>query len=179
MLTNLKTTVALACVAVCAAGCGGSSQDALAQHAKASIKAIILKDNNTANPDLPFNVNSTQAGCFADKAVDTIGVPALQRAGQLDKHGNAISNDTSTGHLSEADAKSFVDSMFGCIDRPTLLSGVNKMVSSGMTGASAASIACVQKKVTLTVAREVYVDALSGADAKLQPLLKGLFQGCQ
>lgn len=173
------TSLVLVVAATSLAACGASSHTSLSDHAKASVKALVLKDNSTANRDLPFNVNATQAGCFADKIVDAVGVPELQREGALDKKGNAVSTNNSTDHMPKAIAVKFVDSMYACVDQPTFVGGAKGLVSGGMTGAPAASIACVENKVTVPAARQVYLASLVGNDSQLEAMFEKWFQSCQ
>ncbi|MGN6723742.1 MAG: hypothetical protein ACTHJM_14120 [Marmoricola sp.] len=145
------------------ASCGSSSQ---ADHAKASIKAMLIKDQKTdaATP----RMTDDQSGCIANTAVDKIGIKGLQTAGMLDKKNNAVSSGMSNAKMSASDASTFVDALFDCTNGgKTIIAATKKEIDGSVPGAPASALACINSKITTEFTKDLFKAVFARDNAKI------------
>ncbi len=148
------------------AACGGNSE---ADHAKASLKAMLVKDQktDTATP----RMSGDQSGCIANRVVDKIGVKQLQTAGLLDKKNNAVQRGLGNTKLSASEAAGLVDAMFDCTSGgTTIMASLKKEIHRTATGASAAALTCIDSKVTASFTKDLMKAIFAKDNAKAQSL---------
>lgn len=148
------------------AACGGNPE---ADHAKASIKAMLIKDQktDTATP----RMTNDQSGCIANTVVDKIGVKQLQVDGMLDKKNNAVESGLGNAKLSASDASNLVNAMFDCTNGGTaIIASLKKELHSSASGASAAALACIDSKITVGFTKDLMKAIFSRDSAQAQAL---------
>jgi hypothetical protein len=144
--------------------CGGNAD---ADHAKASIKAMLIKDQKTdaATP----RMTGDQSGCIANTVVDKIGLKALQADGMLDKSNNAVTGGLSNAKMSAPDASNFVNALFDCTNGgATIIAATRKEIHGSVPGASAAALACIDSKITAQFTKDLFKAVFARDNAKIQ-----------
>jgi hypothetical protein len=152
------------------AACGGNSD---ADHAKASIKAMLIKDQKTdaATP----RMTNDQSGCIANTVVDKIGLNALRTDGLLDKKNNAVSSGLGNSKMTSSDASKFVNAMFDCTNGgATIMASLKKEIDSSATGTSAAAKACIDSKLTASFTKQLMTAIFSHDNNAAQTLQQTL-----
>lgn len=172
----MNTRNSLVAIALAAAvpfaltSCGGNAE---ADHAKASIKAMFVKDQKTdsATP----RMTDDQSGCIANTVVDKIGVKQLQADGMLDKKNNAVEQGLGNAKLSAADASKLVNAMFDCTNGgATIIASLKKEIHSSAAGAPAAGLACIDSKITATFTKDLMKAIFAKDNAAAQALQASL-----
>lgn len=175
---NLRSSLVAAALAAAVpftlTACGGNSD---ADHAKASIKAMLIKDQktDTATP----RMTDDQSGCIANTVVDKIGLKGLQVDGLLDKSNNAVENGLGSSRMSTTDASAFVNAMFDCTnDGATIIASVKKEIDSSATGTSAAAKACIDSKITPAFTKSL-LTAIFARDNSAAQALQATLASCE
>jgi len=176
--TRLVAVALAATVPFSLTACGGSSAS---DQAKASIKAMLLKDQTTqSSGSNPLKFTDSQAGCVAGTAVDKIGLTELQAIGVVDKSNHAVENSLQAHKLTNADATKLVNAMFDCTGGGAVI--VNKLQTAILTQAASAPAsaqACIKNKITTDFTKQFMAAALSGStQTQGVQMLEGALAGC-
>lgn len=152
------------------AACGGNAD---ADHAKASLKAMLIKDQKTdsATP----RMTDDQSGCIANTVVDKIGVKQLRVDGMIDKKNDAVQNGLGNAKLSASDASNLVNAMFDCTNGgAAIIASLKKEIHSSATGAPATALACIDAKITASFTKDLMKAIFAKDNAKAQALQTSL-----
>lgn len=168
----MKTSSRLIAVALAATvpfsltACGGNPQ---ADHAKASIKAMLIKDQK-ASPTSP-QLTDDQNACIAGSMVDKVGLKQLAADGMLDKSNNAVDHGLGNVKLSAGDATNVVNAMFDCTNGGgIILSSLKKSINTNAAAASPAALSCIDSKITESFTKDLMKAIFSRDSAQAQAL---------
>lgn len=176
MMNTRSRIVAAALVATvpfALTACGNSE----ASQAKKAIKAEIVKSSQDSTSPLKFD--DAQAGCFADKVVDDLGVSDLKKAGLLTTDGKNA-NNLKDVKVSTAQATKIVDDMWGCTDNgKSIMALFTQEMAGSLSSLPAAAQTCIKDKIDEAMVKKVIVATLSEGDTSgVQSQIEQLAMGC-
>jgi hypothetical protein len=161
--------VLLAVLALALSGCGNNDDD---QAAKSISDSIMSQQKSGGSSSQFFSMKRKDADCIGKGLVDKIGTDKLQKYGLLTKD-NKTKGDVTNVKMSEGDAKSATDVLFGCTD----VEGMMQTAMDKSGNVPAAMKPCVDKVLNDDNLRTMFSKVFQGQQdeaqkALIQPMMK-------
>ncbi len=157
------TAGVLAVLALTTTACGSNEDEAAS---KAIADSIMKEQKSSESADQFLDMKQKDADCIGDGLVDKIGTEKLQKYGLLTKDNKAKDNVTDV-KMSEGDAKSATDVLFGCTD----VEGMMKTAMEESGDVPDEMKDCVTKVLTEENLRTMFTQIFNGKQEEAQKTL--------